>query len=638
MKTNQSLTTAVLLSASVAALLGACCRPPKPTLPKHQPGELAIRAKNSCPTSFAIAELPDSTSCAAFAASFGRGLQPVPIGLLAALRRSDRPKDNKTGALDPLVALARASGGQLDRRIGKKNYCVLALADRKALSEAVASSPIRMAVDCPVVGGSSALSDALMPLVETTRRQTRGAAAGGATPLVPWTASVPSMGTGVKVAILDTLPPDVAAPNPASHGFGVAHAIASVACDPLAGPCQTQLRPYLAMPMVTTGGQPQVNPDGGAFGNLFQLAEAIEQAITENPDGHLVINLSLGWEPELTLPGDPDVDYVQHALRHAACVGAVVIAAAGNLSSFDGPMLPGGWEAINAPRDCSEFNREDLKTDRPLVYAVGGVDAVDGFLGTTRPGGKPRLAAYGLYATMLRGTDFIGPISGTSAAAAFVSGIAASAWAASKTPLAPEELMDKVYAGGTEISNQAADFCLYRPCTDRPRRVSLCGALTQVGASPSCTSVPFAAAPASNMIPPPPPITADAATPGPAGTDAPAFDGERPLVSPQDPTHGCSSCYWARTASGTDTLWGWTASTGLNPVSASVIGYLGTLSQSFPLSTVPPMNSFFTRVVNTRKCYTLFGSTTCINYDENATLQWTFPNYQVLDGLVPSGP
>ena len=504
--------SAALLGVGLCCAAGCADGPPWQGAPAAGPPVGTTRpaigdTKSACSTSFAVAEVQAGRSCSTLAAELGLTAVPAPPAL---------------------------GGG---RRIGGKSYCVFSSDHPHDLAPPAADGMLRMVVDCPLLGGSPPPTlppGTADPQIRTTLRQTRGAnldAASSHRPLEPWTEALPALNLDdVEVAVIDASPFGLERPDLSGHGYAVSHAIASVLClDDRA--CADHVRATLTLPMIQADGRAQVSANGGHFGYLYQLGDAIEQAVRAARSRHLVLNLSLGWDARMTADADPDAGYVLQTLRHAACAGAVAIAAAGNLPGGEAAMLPAAWEALPAPGDCREFGLPDPQAERPLVHAVAAVGAEDTFVATTRQRGKPRLAAYGLYATMRDAAGRpVGPISGTSAAAAFVSGIAAATWAAAPD-LAPGAVMDALYEGGLELSADAADLCFRGPCQQRPRRLSLCGALTHVGAAPRCTVVPLAAPLAPDLIPQPPQTPSP--TPVSPTTAAPAA---APRVAPQDPS------------------------------------------------------------------------------------------------------
>jgi hypothetical protein len=315
----------------------------------------------------------------------------------------------------------------------------------------------------------------------------------------------------VKVAVIDATPKDLNTPDHSLHGFSVSRVIGSLLCrDVNSAECAGRVRPYLALPMV--GPRTENFQTGGRFGTFFQLYDALAQALRDwRPnDEHLVINLSLGWDPIKTDDDDARVRRVKVLLERASCMGALIVAGAGSPTGTDGPVEPGAFEEFRAPdaRRCMELKVQPLSPPppkgspslqrvaaipsayTPLLYAVGAVDAHDQRLMSARRWGQPRLAAFGLDVMVPgpRGSRYTPPLTGTSIATAIVSGVAAAAWSVAPD-LDAAAIMELVYRGGVELdggeqSKRArTEFCLdepFGPCKDtKVHRVFLCGAIEQ---------------------------------------------------------------------------------------------------------------------------------------------------------------
>jgi hypothetical protein len=321
----------------------------------------------------------------------------------------------------------------------------------------------------------------------------------------------------VRVAVVDTTPKGLLDKDNSTHGFSVANVIARLLCsDPGSNECADRVRPYLALPMNGPRSEDFVN--GGRFGTFFQLYDALSQALRDWPRGeHLVINLSLGWDPVKTDDDDPRVARIKELLERASCMGALIIAGAGNPTGTEGPVLPSAFEEFAAPdsRRCEDLNapmpapptsRAEAKAKAtiarvptgkdpemrysPLVYAVGALDWRDQRLMADRRWGQPSLAALGLNVMVpaSHGIPFTAPLTGTSAPTAIVSGIAAAVWSVLPDLDAPS-VMAIVYGGGVELDggekskHARTEFCLgehFGPCLGRKvHRAFLCGALSQ---------------------------------------------------------------------------------------------------------------------------------------------------------------
>jgi hypothetical protein len=295
---------------------------------------------------------------------------------------------------------------------------------------------------------------------------------------------------------------------------------------------------------VTTGiALPQVDNDvedldqGGYFGTRGQLAEAIYRVTAgwraqaqdaANPQPRLVVNLSVGWEPTdgcSTATGGTSLQVparaVFDAITHANCMGAAVIAAAGNNPGKDKygvkptnptePVCPAAWAQLPAPtlQQCIAFMGNDKydgvyvpfnlrvaarakpasTIDNPLLFAVGGVDFGRRPIDETRTHAFPRIAAIATHASAGPVAQDLPPsITGTSVAAGVVSAIAGTAWAYRPDLTAPE-LMNVVYWTGESIG-QNSSFGTTTPT--QVRAASLCHAVRVVcapnvpGGSPAC--------------------------------------------------------------------------------------------------------------------------------------------------------
>jgi hypothetical protein len=310
----------------------------------------------------------------------------------------------------------------------------------------------------------------------------------------------------VRVAVLDTTPKNLNSFDLSLHGLGVSRVIGSLLCGDI-NACGDRVRPYLALPMVTARDEDVEN--GGLYGTFFQLYDALFRALSDwHPnDENLVINLSLGWDPIKTDESDPKVQRVKSLLERASCMGALIVAGAGNRTGTDGPVQPGSFEEFEAPdaKRCRELSVNPLPASKqraaralskpaysPLLYAVGAVDSMDQRLMADRRWSQPRLAAFALNVVVPGppGVPYTAPATGTSFATATVSGIAAAVWSV-LPDLNAAEIMDVVYRGGVELdggekSKRArTEFCLgehFGPCLEpntKVHRAFLCGALKE---------------------------------------------------------------------------------------------------------------------------------------------------------------
>lgn len=184
----------------------------------------------------------------------------------------------------------------------------------------------------------------------------------------------------VQVVVLDTAAagvtpglPGVGAVNP--HGEDMALMVRSALCPDNAEPrrCGFFVDTAPALDLVSTDDGLVAQPDGGHFGDPGQLARAVHEALRRVPaETPLVINLSIGWDDR----GAPNVSTraAQAAIELARARGAVVVAAAGNLSQCsDVDMsLPGAWSQVL------------FTDDLPLVVSAAAVDADGELVGNAR--------------------------------------------------------------------------------------------------------------------------------------------------------------------------------------------------------------------------------------------------------------
>src|SRR4029453_5430633 len=144
-----------------------------------------------------------------------------------------------------------------------------------------------------------------------------------------------------SVAVIDTAARKFWDPTHDNYGHGrlMGRVIADLACGDAKG-CEGRLNNQLGLPHLT----PSLvdTTYGGVFVRRGQQAEAISGAVDEwrlnSAVGaavqHLILNLSVGWDPVKTadknIPSKVTDDAVYLALARASCFGAVAIAAAGN--------------------------------------------------------------------------------------------------------------------------------------------------------------------------------------------------------------------------------------------------------------------------------------------------------------------
>jgi hypothetical protein len=347
----------------------------------------------------------------------------------------------------------------------------------------------------------------------------------------------------VRVAVLDSVPTGYQHGSPntgeSPHGWAVAHTIRGLSCprplDPTV-PCNSSLSSHLALPLDGSGEVDVIH--GGHYGRITDVGVALVDAVNAwrlynqgrspvAPDFHirLVANMSVAWEP--TWGGipvgkggaglSPRTRAVYAAVTHLKCWGGIAIAAAGNdpggPEPVTGAMLPARWETEPAPSasQCATFEGAGYDaglpplfppagTYNPLVHAVGALRADDRPIVSTRPAGRPRLAALGAHVVAVdRSTLFGAPTAvqtGSSMAAAIASGITSASWGYAPN-MTGAQLMAHIFAAGTDLG-QPANFCIGLACANI-RRVELCSSIAAVCAAggtrcpatlPACTTRP----------------------------------------------------------------------------------------------------------------------------------------------------
>ncbi|MEZ4221995.1 MAG: S8/S53 family peptidase [Polyangiaceae bacterium] len=372
--------------------------------------------------------------------------------------------------------------------------------------------------DCPVVAPLGFAASPLIrgPLHTALRRQ------------VSAIDSLPAGTDRVRVAVIDTAAKPFASleEDKLAHGRAVGRLIDELGCSP-GGYCAAEVHNHLGLPQLSE--QLVDYENGGFYGTRGQLAQAIKDAVDawafdfakspKQASPRLILNLSVGWVPEYggTDPGKMPLPAraVYDALVHAACYGALSIAAAGNDSgdSSVGPMLPGGWETVPAPTKCagpySALPTPYALWPTPgqpasLVTAVSAVDELDRPLSSTRPMGQSRLVAYGHNVVVpdTRADGYTQLLSGSSMSTAVAAAAAATVWSY-RPDLTFDRVAELVYEKSVQLTpgaptgSRVTEFCLGGTgCSDQPlRRVTVCGvaaaAAESAGVSvPKCDTLP----------------------------------------------------------------------------------------------------------------------------------------------------
>lgn len=321
-----------------------------------------------------------------------------------------------------------------------------------------------------------------------------GAAPGGA--------AGASMHAGIegpaKVAVIDTIGfasasglDYAAAAARERHGLAMAEVIAALRCPNDEAGCRGQQFHAQAFPYSEASPLPLAG--GGPLASMASLAHAIGEAVVRWQQGDmrtspLILNLSLGWDPRhgdaLTPAGQEathtdllvtpsasvpaTVQAVHTAMVYATCLDVLAIAAAGNNAGAaceqQGLMAPASWERYPAPdRARCELLFGAIPAWRAgdpsvtaatpsLLYAAGGIDAGARPIPNARPGGaSPRVLA-AFQAVVGAGARQTDAWTGTSIAAASLSGLAAQIWSHHRE-LTPHQVIALLDASGAATAS-----------------------------------------------------------------------------------------------------------------------------------------------------------------------------------------
>lgn len=457
----------------------------------------------------------------------GRGCPPVPGWTAERLLDAALRSDSKCEFWQP---------GPEDRAVihdlGLDRFCVYTAGQGQSFDKPkglMAAQPDRMALSA---SANDLEATVWKPLAATFKSETGAEAALG------------SLGPpSVRLTFLDSQPSGDgvpgAPPTGSQHGYTLMHLAKELACR---APDRCAARIASRRALGYANFTPKFDPEkplppfqarddqGGDVGTVSDLGTAILIEVLDwrhaGSPGHLILNLSLGWDGELFKDLEvssasklrPDVLYVYRAMRFAARNGVLLIAAAGNqrggTPGSNWPLLPAAWE-MRRPAWSPLFHW------RRLVYSVGGVDWQGLPLPNSRNGGHPRRVAYGDHAVADRGQNQPTAIyTGSSVSAAVVSSIAAVVWHL-RPELRPDQVMRLIDRSG-ETHPMRADFYPWRTVwplyllipPPRLSQVSLCKAVERACGPGGARCPTVAPAPGScrlahrpsqlNGLPPPP--------------------------------------------------------------------------------------------------------------------------------------
>ncbi len=190
-------------------------------------------------------------------------------------------------------------------------------------------------------------------------------------------------GVAVRAIVLDTVPeaPMWPLPQGAQHGLTLSWMMQNLACSN-SGSCPFQVRTALGMPrqIDPQSGRPVINPNGGSFGLLSDVTEALWSELRRYRDElrmaaltpmlaqdvplRLLVVSAFGFDNEpMNQVCDEKPNLANGAVRAmydayvaASCLGALHVAAAGNSSGGDdqhtGMLCPARWDKAIAPTNA----------------------------------------------------------------------------------------------------------------------------------------------------------------------------------------------------------------------------------------------------------------------------------------------
>ena len=293
------------------------------------------------------------------------------------------------------------------------------------------------------------------------------------------------------------------------HAVQMESLIEDIACSPEFPKCRDNIEQVLVtprdeeyQPKWTTGRSLGVLSDF-ALGAFASVQTWLNDPETSGEHKRLILNASVGADLYALYAMDPSRGSLAatiEMLEWASCYGVLVIAASGNVrdESCDigenDMLVPAMFEhlASLSPGQCDgrgfwptwDTNKWPVFPKgggtRPLVYAAGGVGFDDEPIPNARPNSMPRQVVTAANAITVSGET---PLTGSSVAAAALTATARLGWGYNSA-LRPDQLMDLIYSGSYVTANQATDG--HWMGWDQ-HRLSVCGALKEIGAPTKCT-------------------------------------------------------------------------------------------------------------------------------------------------------
>jgi hypothetical protein len=295
-----------------------------------------------------------------------------------------------------------------------------------------------------------------------------------------------------RLVLLDTVAEGATPYN--EHGLQLESLIADIACPGDTQTCMDWIQHVLVTPRVPDDGFVAADWDGGQVGYMHEFSMGVLYALLDweadnvglpNEDRErLIISAAIGADPNHPIASDVTLAPAQSTiavLQAAYCMGAVVYAAAGNVSNSSceetGMLAPASYEGFPVPSesDCTNWGYIRMhpyayEPGSPLIHAVGGLDGHDQPIANHRRDAHPRLHATSSDAISSDGTV---TITGTSVATAVAAGTHLLLWSLDPS-LTPNDVVTRLYSTGYD-TGEDADSGMY--FDDPIRRLSACHAV-----------------------------------------------------------------------------------------------------------------------------------------------------------------
>lgn len=323
--------------------------------------------------------------------------------------------------------------------------------------------------------------------------------------------------SSVRLAILDTLPTAenslLTLSTRSPHGVSLAEIAQLLICDKANEYCYAHLTSQLALAYVSeirNGGYSPYRDDyqGGFVGTITDLAKAIRREVIRwqevEPESHLVINLSIGWNGIVWGGANNQVETfsapvnsVFDAITDAVCHGALIISASGNIGKNSEQdyqaMLPAKWEQMPQPsaEKCRKLTgiastKKSQDIEGSLVYGVSAIDSLGKPLSNSRIEAYSKVVAFGDHGTVkLPETTNTEVLTGSSISTIVVSSIASMVWS-QRPELSGADVMQLIYSAGEELDFQADFHLKDESSVYLSHRASMCSALKAACDTGSC--------------------------------------------------------------------------------------------------------------------------------------------------------